>query len=211
MSASEYNRDQLEALLMAQGYLGKLSPARLGEFKQQMGSYIRFREDVAQFHAQHFSSVCSRKCFLSHTSACCSREGIATFFADILINTALSSNDELESLLLALSEDRGGFKCVYLTETGCLWRLKPIVCAMFLCKSAQESVLGTDRDLKSRWDHLKLREKAYTWPDRPVLFDELEAICLEAGFDSPLMYFHRSPGLQRVKAQSRKRPLPAHR
>jgi hypothetical protein len=29
----------------------------------------------------------------------------------------------------------------------------------------------------------------------------LEALFIEAGFDSPLMYLHRSPGLLRLKAR----------
>ena len=45
----------------------------------------------------------------------------------------------------------------------------------------------------------KQREKAFRWPDQPVLFDDIEAVFLNAGLSSPLMYLHNSPGLLRVK------------
>jgi hypothetical protein len=41
----------------------------------------------------------------------------------------------------------------------------------------------------------------YTWPSRPVLFDKLEELFIQEGFDSPIMYFHHSPGLLRLKAK----------
>ncbi|MFC1494817.1 hypothetical protein ACFL6W_06030 [Thermodesulfobacteriota bacterium] len=51
-------------------------------------------------------------------------------------------------------------------------------------------------------DQLKEDEKCFTWPDKPVLFDELEALFIKKDFDSPLMYFHKSPGLLRVKSEA---------
>ena len=201
MEMSEYNRDQLEAIQMVQRQLGTLSRIQIGRLKRRIGPYLQFRDEVADFQKQHFSEVCTEKCFTSQTSACCGREGIATFFADVVMNVLLSREEEVEGLLQALSEDTGGFKCVYLHEKGCLWRLKPIVCEMFLCEHAKDSVLGNDKALGDQWEKSRLREKGYTWPSRPVLFDELEELFIEAGFDSPLMYFHRSPGLLRVKAK----------
>jgi len=156
---------------------------------------------VADFQKQYFSQVCTQKCFTSRTSACCGREGIATFFADVVVNLLHSSDEEVDTLLHTLSNDRRGFNCIYLTESGCLWRLKPIVCEMFLCQHAKESVLERDDVLRSWWEKLLRREKRYTWPNRPVLFDKLEELFIEEGFDSPLMYFHHSPGLLRVKGQ----------
>jgi len=207
MSMSEYNRDQLETNLMVRRHLRNLPRAQIGQLKRRIQPYLRFRADVADFQKQYFSDVCTQKCFASRTSACCGREGIATFFADVVINVLLSSDEEVDFFLQTLSWDRGGFKCVYLTETGCLWRLKPIVCEMFLCEYAKDSVLGKDDSLKARWEELRSREKRYTWPSRAVLFDELEEVFIRAGFDSPLMYFHRSPGLIRVKAKYlKKRP-----
>jgi len=57
--------------------------------------------------------------------------------------------------------------------------------------------------LDARWQELLLKEKEFTWPDKPILFDDLEEIFLKAGLKSPLMYCHLSPGLRRIKALSR--------
>lgn len=167
---------------------------------------MRFRADVADFQALHFSEICTHKCFASQTSACCGREGIAIFFADIVINVLLSSEREVDAVLQALFTDLGGFKCVYLKDDGCVWRLKPIVCEMFLCRHAKETVFGMNDALRNHWEGLRRRERRYTWPSSPVLFDELEELFIRAGYDSPLMYLHHSPGLLRVKERSTKFP-----
>jgi hypothetical protein len=54
-----------------------------------------------------------------------------------------------------------------------LWRLKPIVCEMFLCDRAKASVLDKDKALRDLWEGLLLKEKQFTWPDKPILFDAL--------------------------------------
>jgi hypothetical protein len=162
---------------------------------------MEFRADVARFQAKHFADTCSRKCFTSQTSACCGREGIITFFADVVINTLLSTDKETDKLLETIQRDTGGFNCVYLNESGCLWRVKPIVCEMFLCEHAKQNVLDGNNNLGQQWETLRRRERRYTWPNRPILFDDFEAFFIEAGFDSPLMYLHRSPGLLRLKAK----------
>ena len=201
MEMSEYNRDQSEAIRMVRRQLGTLSRGQMGKLGRRIRPYLQFRDEVADFQKQHFSEVCTEKCFTSQTSACCGRDGIATFFADVVMNVFLSHEEEVEGLLQRLSQDPGGFKCVYLGQKGCLWRLKPIVCEMFLCEHAKDTVLGNDDALRGQWERLRGREKRYTWPSRPVLFDELEQVFIRAGFDSPLMYFHRSPGLLRIKAK----------
>jgi hypothetical protein len=201
----EYNRDQFDTIVMVQRHLGERSRSYIGQLKRRIRPYLKFRGDVADFQKQCFSEVCSQKCFTSRTSACCGRDGIATFFADVVINVLISSEEEVNTLLQTLSNDPGGFKCVYLTERGCRWRLKPIVCEMFLCDHAKESVLEKDNALQGHWKKLRQREKRYTWPNRRVLFDELEEVYIQAGLQSPLMYFHRSPGLLRMKAQRLKK------
>jgi hypothetical protein len=204
MEISEYSRDQSEAIQMVRRQLGTLSKGQMGKLRRRIRPYLQFRGEVADFQKQHFSEVCTEKCFTSQTSACCGREGIATFFADVVMNVLLSREEEVEGLLQTLSQDTGGFKCIYLGENGCLWRLKPIVCEMFLCEHAKDAVLGGDAALRDQWEKLRQREKRYTWPSRPVLFDELEEIFIGTGCDSPLMYFHRSPGLLRIKAKDLK-------
>lgn len=204
MKMTEYNRDQMEAIRMVRHYLNSLSRPEIWQLRKRVEPYLRFRADVLRFQEQHLNETCTRKCFTGQSSACCNREGIATFFADVVINSLLSSDEEIDVSLEALSRDQGGFKCVYLSSHGCLWRLKPIVCEMFLCEHARETLVRSEETLLGRWEALRRREKEYTWPDKPVLFDDLEEVFINAGFDSPLMYFHRSPGLLRVKATSRR-------
>jgi hypothetical protein len=199
---SAYNREQVETFAMVQQYLKELSPRRLGWLKRRIRSYLEFRADVARFQKQHFAGLCTRKCFTSRMSACCGREGIVVFFADVVIEVLISAEAEIDRFFDVLRRDRGGVKCVYLTERGCLWRVKPIVCEMFLCAHARTAVLEKNEVLRVQWERLRQRNRRYTWPTRPVLFDELEAFFVEAGLDSPLMHFHHSPGLLRVKKLS---------
>jgi hypothetical protein len=198
---SEYNQQQKEAILMVRQHLSHLSAAELGWLKQRIKSYLQFRKALGSFQEEHFADICSDKCFTSRTSACCGREGIITFFADVVINLLLSTGTEIDTLLETLERDSGGFNCVYLNESGCLWRCKPIICEMFLCEHAKNAVLVGNERLTSRWEEFRRRKRMYTWPTRPVLFDELEIFFLNAGFDSPLMYLHKSPGLLRLKAK----------
>ncbi len=185
---------------MVRTFLKRLSEREKCGLMEAIAPYLKFRADVEDFQNRHFSKICIQKCFTDRTSACCNREGIATFFADIVLNALVSTDRELDELERTLYHDRGGFKCVYLTRKGCVWRLKPIVCEMFLCDHAKEAVFVSNPRLRKCWEALCLREKQFTWPDRPVLFDELEKIFIEAGYDSALMYCHKSPGLLRVKA-----------
>ena len=71
---------------------------------------------------------------------------------------------------------------------------------MFLCDRAEKEVLEQNKQARQEWDTLKKREKSFRWPDQAVLFDELEAVFINAGYDSTLMYLHKSPGLLRIKA-----------
>ena len=201
VETSEYNQQQKDAIILVRRHLSALPSSKLHWLEQYINSYLQFRQEVACFQQQHFAEICSEKCFTSQISACCGREGIATFFADVVINVLLSTDKDTDTLLGTLERDKGGFNCVYLNESGCLWRLKPIVCEMFLCDHAKNTVLDSQESLRSQWQELRRRERLYTWPTQPVLFDELEDFFIQAGFDSPLMYLHRSPGLLRLKAQ----------
>ncbi len=200
-SMSDYNQQQTDAILMVRKHLAGLPAYQLRWLKQSISFYLDFRADVALFQDKYLAEVCSHKCFTSRTSACCGREGIITFFADVVINVLLSSGQEIDTLLQSLADDTGGFNCVYLNETGCFWRLKPIVCEMFLCDHIKQNVLDGDASLRDQWERFRQQERRYTWPTRPVLFDELERFFIEAGLDSPLMYLHHSPGLLRLKAK----------
>jgi hypothetical protein len=202
---SEYNREQLEAIRMVRGRLNMASPSVLSRLRTRIRKYLGFRQDVDSFLQQHFSGVCTQKCYQNHHSACCGREGITTFFADVLINVLMSPNEDVDRLLHILGLPNLGSKCVYLGTRGCLWNLKPIVCEMFLCEHARSTVFSKEPGALKEWEQLKRREKRYTWPNRPVLFDDLEAEFIENGYYSPLMYFHNSPGLLKVKDKAYKR------
>jgi hypothetical protein len=201
METSEYNRDQIEAFSIVRRYFRDITKSEMSQIKRLLRPYLQFRSDLSDFQDRYLSEICTQKCFANRNSACCNREGIATFFADVVINTLLSSEEERADIITALAQDRGGFKCVYLADKGCLWRVKPIVCEMFLCKHAKDSVFANRSDLLNQWERLRRRERRYTWPTRPVLFDRIEKIFIRKGFDSPLMYFHHGPGLLRIKAR----------
>ena len=203
MRLSEYNHDQWEALLMVQRHLEGLPASETERLHAALAPYLEFRIEVSRFQKEFLSEICTQACFTTRESACCNRDGIATFFADVVVNALFSSEEDLKVLREALEHDPGGFKCVYLGEKGCLWLLKPIVCEMFLCDRAKETVLGKDRTLLDRWEGLLAKEKQFTWPDKPILFDDLEELFLKADLTSPLMYCHLSPGLRRVKARQR--------
>jgi len=202
---SEYNQEQLEAIIMVRRHLNMVSRSMLAGLRKRIGNYLVFRNDVDRFLKSRFSDVCTELCYHSHLSACCSREGITTFFADVVINLLMSGDREIDRLLQVLNAPNQGMKCVYLGTKGCLWSVKPIVCEMFLCKHARDAVFGKESRAEEEWGRLERRGKRYTWPNRPVLFDALETYFLDRGYNSSLMYCHNSPGLLRVKALAQKR------
>ena len=200
---NEYNKEQYEALCLVQKHLADLEVhLKSPPIGERLSAYLAFRKDVDNFLAAHFSDICNRNCYRNRLSACCSKEGIVTFFADVVINALESTADEIETLKSVLQDSEPGFKCVYLGEQGCMWRVKPIVCQMFLCDRARQSVFAPTPDLASEWETFEADKKRFTWPDRPVLFDDLEAVFIRIGCRSTLMYMHNSPGLLRVKRKA---------
>jgi hypothetical protein len=202
MQTSPYQQEQHESLLLAATHLDTLAPDQIEAIKTAAHEYMKFREDADAFLNTRFAAICTQKCFQSSRSACCSREGIITFFADIVINALFSTSDERNLLLTVLRKPNSGPKCVYLGPQGCLWRIKPIVCQMFLCDAAKERVFSDQPLEKSAWNDLKNREKQFTWPDKKILFDDLETLFINAGYASSLMYLHNSPGLLLVKKRA---------
>jgi hypothetical protein len=199
---SDYQFEQLETLSRVRLHLKALSRGEKEKLRALIADYLEFRREVDRFLETHFGSVCDRTCYQSRLSACCSREGIVTFFADVVINLLRSEETEVEALAKALGSEHTGFKCVYLGRDGCLWRVKPIVCQMFLCEPAQAKVFGAHPEAEAEWLDFERRRKQFTWPDRPVLFDALETYFIAAGCASSLMYLHNSPGLLRVKRKA---------
>lgn len=181
--------------------LSCLPDREIGKLKAMISDYLAFRQETDVFLKTCFGEMCTIQCYRNDLSACCSKDGIITFFADMIINALMSDKQEISRLFDVLMQPDYGFRCVYLGEHGCLWKIKPIVCEMFLCDSAQDKVFGQHPELKEKWDALKQQQKRYTWPDKPVLFDMLEEYFLDIGCSSPLMYLHNSPGLLRIKQQ----------
>ena len=199
---NSYQQEQLDALSKIERHLEQLSVDEKRQLRESLTAYLEFRGRVDRFMDRYFSRVCTASCFQSQRSACCSRDGIITFFADVVINVLASKPEEIAGLYDALRMPRDDLKCVYLGEQGCLWRIKPIVCQMFLCDAAIEEVLAERPGIKQQWEDLKKEAQRFKWPDRPVLFDALEAYFIAAGCRSTLMYLHTSPGLLRVKKQA---------
>ena len=185
---------------MVRKHLFGLTSADLKNLKTRISDYLMFRQDVDAFLGQYFSSLCTQTCYHNQLSACCTREGIITFFADGVVNALESSEAQLDVLQERLAFPHQGNKCIYLGDKGCLWQVRPLVCAMFLCDKAEKEVLNKKPRAKRTWDKLKQREKSYRWPDKAILFEDIEELFIHAGYDSTLMYLHRSPGLLRIKA-----------
>lgn len=202
---NSYQQEQVQTLFQVQRYLADISADKRQTLLSQIADYLEFRQEVDSFLGEYFSNLCTQKCYQSKRSACCSRDGIITFFGDVVINTLVSTDDQIEILTAAIQEPYDRFKCIYLGRQGCLWQVKPIVCEMFLCKTAAKEVFGQEPEASEIWKEFKRRRKLFTWPDRPVLFDDLERYFIDAGYSSPLMYLHNSPGLLRVKQQGKKR------
>ncbi|MDM8552464.1 hypothetical protein QUF72_20425 [Desulfobacterales bacterium HSG2] len=205
LTMNDYHKEQSETFSMVRQHLATLSSSEKDKLKAMIADYLSFREETDAFLCEHFGGICIKNCYESRLSACCSREGIITFFADAVINMLVSRDDEIENLMAVLEKPNNGFKCVYLGEGGCMWQVKPIVCEMFMCDQAQKEVFEKKPHASQIWDALNQRKKQYTWPDRPILFDALEQCFLDAGYSSPLMYLHNSPGLLRVKERSQSR------
>jgi hypothetical protein len=185
-------------------HLKTISVTEKQRLLSQISDYLLFRDEVDAFLGGHFENICTQKCYQSKISACCFREGIITFFADVVVNLLVSNETEIKALARVLRKPNDGFKCIYLGGHWCRWRIKPIICEMFLCDPAKDSVFKEKPLTNKLWLELKQREKHYRWPDRPVLFDDLEKYFLTAGYSSPLMYLNNSPGLLRVKELAKK-------
>jgi len=194
-----WQAEQLDALRMVRRHLTRTGSGNRERLRASVTDYLSFRRGLDVFLAAHFSHVCTRNCYTNNKSACCGKDGIITFFAEVVINALVSAEEELDLLMDVLRQPNKGLKCVYLGAKGCLWHLRPVVCALFLCDPAEAEVFHSDAHLRSQWSLFKDREKTFKWPDRVVLFDELENTFITSGYRSPLMYCHTSPGLLRVK------------
>ena len=196
---NEYQKEQLETLLMIRKQFEGLSASEIEDLQAEIAEYLSFRSRIAGFLEHHFRDICTEKCYQSQLSACCSKDGIIAFFADAVVNALVSNTHELDTLENAIRRPVYRHKCIFLSEKGCLWRIKPIVCEMFLCDEAERMSFGENQNALKQWNEFKEIKKNYTWPDKPVLFESLEMVFMEKNCKSPLMYIHHSPGLLRIK------------
>ncbi|MBA3036572.1 MAG: hypothetical protein FP814_08780 [Desulfobacterium sp.] len=199
---NSYQKEQLEALQIIRSHMAVLKTELLHIIEAPLKEYFLFRSQTDKFLSDHFSRICSLSCYQNRLSACCSKDGIITFFADVVLNTLSSSEAELDRIEAIIKKPNTGYKCVYLAPEGCVWRVKPIVCQMFLCDKAEEDVFGKNPIVQEEWELLKKRKKDFIWPDKIVLFDQIESIFIAAGCSSTLMYLNKSPGLLRIKRQA---------
>ena len=202
MMPSAYQQEQQQALKMVRAHLSETQgrmPVRIGA---GLADYRDYRLRLDDFIGAHFRAVCQPNCYNSRLSACCSREGIITFFADAVINALASSAHELEALERCLLQPNPGFKCIYLGPLGCLWRIRPLGCALFVCDRAEQQVLDPEPSLRRCWQSLRDEARLFRWPDRPVLFDDLEQWWMAAGYHSSLMYLNTSSGMLRIKRRA---------
>lgn len=198
----DYRLEQLQNQESVLGYFFHRGEEEKRLIKGWCREYLRFRDDVAAFQTHYLHALCHTACYQAQRSACCNKDGIITFFADLVVNAIESDDQELGALVACLRQPRHDMKCIYLGAEGCRWRVKPIVCEMFLCERAHKEVLGASPHAAALWDGMKERELRFRWPDRPVLFDRIESRFMAAGVCSSLMYLHNSPGLMRIKKQA---------
>ncbi len=187
---------------MARHLQGPQGESLRREITGQIKPYLAFRNELDAFQKARFKDFCTSACFNDKTSACCSREGIVTFFADALINAVISTPQQINAILDAIKSPRQDGRCVYLSNTGCLWQIPPVVCALFVCDRLERQILAPNQGVRKTWQAFQEKRKSFTWPDRPVLFDDLEKLFIEKGLDSPLMYLNKSPGLLKIKAKA---------
>lgn len=199
---NEYQIEQHETLRIVRDGLARLGEERRDRLRIEIHDYLMFRATVDRFLDHHFSDVCTYTCFNSRTSACCSKDGIITFFADAVVNALSATDGQLDRLAAVLEARNNGHRCVYLGAHGCLWTVRPVVCAMFLCDRAMDAVFERSPEAQNTWDALRREERRFKWPDRPVLFDHLERVFIDLGYRSSLMHLNFSPGLLNIKKKA---------
>ena len=206
---NDYQTEQLTAFELIRLHLPKLKKRLRKTQGPLLKAYLSFRKETDRYLDQYFDGVCSMSCYQNQHSACCSKDGIITFFADMVINILYSDEPTLDRLDRRLQSPHRGMKCLYLSPDGCLWTVKPVVCQMFLCQRARDEVFSQYPQARRRWETLTQRRLDFTWPDKPVLFDAIETLFMESGYSSPLMYLHNSPGLLKVKQKAKNRQAEA--
>ncbi len=199
---NDYQTEQWNALLLASQLLIEIGAPEVDRLKREISPYLAFRDQVDRFLKAHFGAHCNQSCYANSRSACCSKDGIIVFWADVVINALNSDEAQLDDLKQALQNPLMGRKCTYLGQQGCRWQVRPLGCAMFLCDPVRDRVFQADKGIEAQWTAIKKKAQDFRWPDKPVLFDYLEVYFMEMGGRSTLMHINNSPGLLRVKRQA---------
>ncbi|MCP4744627.1 MAG: hypothetical protein GY874_00565 [Desulfobacteraceae bacterium] len=196
---NDYQKEELEALEQISQTMVQLKPDERIMLSEMIEPYLSFRRKLDAFLSGKFSDHCTSSCYQNNLSACCSKDGIITFWADAVINLFCSSKAQIQDVYKSLKEPWSQVKCTYLTPGGCCWKVRPLVCAMFICDSAQKNVFGKNAQAKTKWRQFERTAKSFRWPDKIVLFDSLERCFMEKGCRSSLMHLNTSPGLLNIK------------
>ncbi|MCX7823223.1 MAG: hypothetical protein N2260_07265 [Syntrophobacterales bacterium] len=200
---SYYHKTQMEAIRIAFEVCEQLDDKSKDYLREMASSYMEFRNELKEFNNKYFYNYCKKSCFETAKSACCSYESIIVFFADEVINYLFGGDKDFPVILKKLQSVKPSQHCVYLGSGGCLWTIIPISCAMFFCNDAKDKIFNSSSQAQAIWNSLLEREKLFTWPDRPVLFDSIEEFFIQRGVSTDHMYCHKSPGLLRLKLNHR--------
>ena len=106
---SPYHSEQIEAITMVVDHIDSRSAWERQKIEAMVSDYLVFRREVEKFLTLHFGDICTQTCYRSQLSACCSREGIITFFADVVVNQLASEPSDIEQLLAALTKPNDGY------------------------------------------------------------------------------------------------------
>jgi hypothetical protein len=199
---NDYQTEQWDTLNTVLDALGRLDPSGKSDLRDKVGPYLEFRKTADRFLSTHFGGHCNQSCYENHLSACCSKDDIITFWADVVINALFSNPAQLSDWAAAIKEPLYERKCIYLGSAGCRWHMRPLMCVMFLCDPVLSRVFAENAGLRATWEKLQAEADGFRRPDKPVLFDWLETFFMHKGFHSPLMYINKSPGLMRIKKQA---------
>jgi hypothetical protein len=202
LNMNDYQTEQWNAQNLALEAISRLQRTEKDLLLEKIHPYTEYRRTADLFLSDHFGAHCTRNCYENRLSACCSKDGIITFWADIVINALLSVPEQLKDWAAALSQPAFAHKCTYLGPSGCRWRVRPLMCVLFLCDEVMSRVFAGDNSPRTDWEAIRKQADDFRWPDKPVLFDWLEAFFMQRGVHSPLMYIHQSPGLRRVKQKA---------
>lgn len=141
---NQYQKEQLDALVQVRGQLAALNTSRHQKLVTEIDAYVKFRHRLESFLEKQMGGYCSQACYESRTSACCSKDGVIIFWADVVVNALSSSRGEMESLEKSIKAPAFPDKCIHLTANGCRWRVRPLVCAMFVCQKIEREVIDQD-------------------------------------------------------------------